>query len=151
MTGFPKLEKDEMFHTLQKYLNYVTTERSDTANAIFSPKLLSCDPENFSLTILFPITDSMKNTIGIAHGGIIAMAYDMSMGTLARLYQNGRMSPTLDMGFKFIKPVPAGENLIISAAASGTAKHTISFECTAVLESNPDIVVNTATGTFFIY
>ncbi len=151
MTVFPKLTKEEMTEKIQGYFDYLTHERPDTANAIFSPELIDCDPDTFSLSVLFPITDNMKNSSGIAHGGIIAMAYDMTMGTLAKLYQNGRMSPTLNMGFTFIKPVPAGESIIISARATGTAKHTIDFECSAVLKSAPDTTVNTAYGKFFIY
>lgn len=151
MSGFPKLTKEEMTAKIQGYFDYLTNERPDTANSIFSPKLIDCDPESFSLTVLFPITDNMKNSAGIAHGGIIAMAYDITMGTLAKLYQDGRMSPTLDMGFTFIKPVPAGESIIITVHTVVTAKHTIDFECSAVLQSAPETTVNTAHGKFFIY
>lgn len=126
MSGFPKLTKEDMTAKIQGYFDYLTNERPTRPTPYSLLNLLTATRRAF-LTVLFPITDNMKNSAGIAHGGIIAMAYDITMGTLAKLYQDGRMSPTLDMGFTFIKPVPAGESIIITVHTVGTAKQYYRF------------------------
>lgn len=151
MFGFPEVTEDEMRAVFVKNIKYITEERSDTLNSIFSPEVVFCDPSIPKLCLCFPITEQMQNTSGIAHGGVISMAYDITMGTMARWFQNGRMSPTLTMSFEFIKPVPAGSRLILEARPVQTGRHTIDFSCRGWLEGAPEVIVNRASGRFFIY
>ena len=79
------------------------------------------------------------------------MAYDITMGTMARWFQNGRMSPTLTMSFEFIKPVPSGSRLILEAQPVAVDRHTIDFSSRGWIEGAEDVIVNRAAGRFFIY
>ena len=151
MNGFPEVTEAEMRKTVTEYIEYITKTRTDTLNAIFTPEIIACDPETPSLTICFPITENMQNTSGMAHGGVIMTAYDITMGTLSRFFQHGRMSPTLTMTIDFIKPVKAGERFLVTVKPVAIQKHTIDYECTGAIESEPDVLVNKCTGRFFIH
>ena len=151
MFGFPEVSEAEMRKVFENNIRYITKERSDTLNSMFSPEVVSCDPSVPKLCLCFPITEKMLNTSGIAHGGVISMAYDITMGTMARWFQNGRMSPTLTMSFEFIKPVPSGRRLILEAQPVAVDRHTIDFSSRGWIEGAEDVIVNRAAGRFFIY
>lgn len=151
MFGFPEVTEEEMRAVFEKNISYITKERADTINSMFSPEVAVCNPDIPELTLCFPITGKMLNTSGIAHGGVVSMAYDITMGTMARWFQNGRMSPTLSMSFEFIKPVPAESRLMLRARPVAVGRHTIDFSCEGWLETDPETIVNRAAGRFFIY
>lgn len=145
------MTKEKMSETIKGYIDYITKTRTDTLNAIFEPVVIDCDPEEPSITISFPITDNMQNTSGMAHGGVLMTAYDITMGTIARWFQHGRMSPTLTMTIDFVLPVRAGTDFIVTAKPVALAKHTMDFECVGRTSEDLEKIVNRCTGRFFVY
>ena len=79
------------------------------------------------------------------------MAYDVTMGIMARWHQQGTMSPTLTMSFEFLKAVPVGSNFVVEATAVASGRHTVDFVSRGYIEGDPDTVVNRAEGRYFIY
>ena len=151
MFGFPENTAQEMREIIEGYLKYITVERPDLPSAILSPKVIECDPEIPRLTVAYPIKEGMLNAIGNAHGAMITMAYDVTMGIMARWHQNGTMSPTLTMSFEFLKAVPVGSNFVVEATAVASGRHTVDFTCRGYIEGDPDTTVNRAEGRYFIY
>ena len=151
LKGFPEVSEAEMRKTVTEYINYITKTRTDTLNAIFDPEIIACDPETPSVTICFPITENMQNTSGMAHGGVITTAFDITMGMMSRGFQHGRRSPTLTMTIDFIKPVKAGKGFLVTVKPVAIAKHTIDYEAIGTVSDEPDVIVNRCTGKFFIY
>lgn len=151
MFGFPNESVEAMRETIEGYLRYITAERDDLPSSVFTPTVVDCDPEAPSLTVAYPIKKGMLNTSGIAHGAIISMAYDITMGIMARWHQHGVMSPTLTMSFDFFKAVPCGSTFVVEATAVASAKHTVDFVCKGWIEGDPGTIVNCAKGRYFIY
>ncbi len=151
MFGFPNDTPEKMREIIEGYLKYITIERPDLPSAVFRPTVIHCDPETPKLTVAYPIKDGMLNTSGIAHGAIITMAYDITMGIMARWHQHGTMSPTLTMNFEFLKAVPVNSTFVIEATAVSSARHTVDFVCRGWIEGDEDTIVNRAQGRYFIY
>ncbi|MBQ9857990.1 MAG: hypothetical protein IJO77_03220 [Oscillospiraceae bacterium] len=151
MFGFPNDTPEKMREIIEGYLKYITEERPDLPSAVFRPIVVECDPETPKLTVAYPIKEGMLNAIGNAHGAIISMAYDITMGIMARWHQHGTMSPTLTMGFEFLKAVPCGSTFVIEATAVASARHTVDFVAKGWIEGDSDTIVNRAEGRYFIY
>lgn len=150
MFGFPPVSNEEMLKTISEYLKYITEERTDLPSIILSPVLLECNSDIPSITVAFPIKDGMLNTNGVAHGAVIAMIYDISMGVMARWHQLGIMSPTLTMNIEYLKAIPVNSTLVVETKAVASARHTVDFSCAAWLEGAPETIVGRATGQYFI-
>ena len=120
MFGFPDDSPEKMRETIEGYFKYITIERPDLPSAILTPKIIECDPSTPRLTVAYPIKEGMLNAIGNAHGAMITMAYDVTMGIMARWHQQGTMSPTLTMSFEFLKAVPVGSNFVCEFFRYGT-------------------------------
>ena len=151
MFGFPNDSPEKMRETIEGYFKYITVERPDLPSAILNPKIIECDPITPRLTVAYPIKEGMLNAIGNAHGAMITMAYDVTMGIMARWHQQGTMSPTLTMSFEFLKAVPVGSNFVVEATAVASGRHTVDFVSRGYIEGAPDTIVNRAEGRYFIY
>ena len=151
MFGFPKDTPETMREIIEGYLKYITLDRPDLPSAVFTPTVVECDPEIPRLVVAYPIKEGMLNAIGNAHGATISMAYDITMGIMARWHQHGTMSPTLTMSFEFLKAVPCGSAFVVEAAAVASGRHTVDFTCRGWIDGAPDTIVNRAEGRYFIY
>ena len=151
MFGFPDDSPEKMREIIEGYFKYITVERPDLPSAVFTPTILDCDPVTPRLTVAYPIKEGMLNAIGNAHGAMITMAYDVTMGIMARWHQHGTMSPTLTMSFEFLKAVPVNSKFVVEATAVASARHTVDFVCKGWIEGDPDTIVNCAKGRYFIY
>ena len=151
MFGFPNDTPEKMREIIEGYLKHITEERPDLPSAVFRPIVVECAPATPKLTVAYPIKEGMLNAIGNAHGAIISMAYDITMGIMARWHQHGTMSPTLTMGFEFLKAVPCGSTFVVEATAVASARHTVDFVAKGWIEGDSDTIVNRAEGRYFIY
>lgn len=57
---------------------------SHTFNGLMKPQLIKCSYEEKSITTAFPVMEWQKNRAGYMHGGLIASAFDITMGLLSR-------------------------------------------------------------------
>jgi len=67
-----------------------------------------------SLTVAVPVTEQMLNPVGAMQGGFIAAAIDNTMGPLSYLALRSPAS-TLDLHTQFVRAVPVGERLTVTA------------------------------------
>ena len=81
---------------------------------------------------------------GVAHGGIAAAAMDEAMGWA--MYAAGAWAMTARMQVKYRKPLPLGEELIVSAEA--TSNRGRRLEAEARIETQDGDVLAEASGLF---
>ena len=67
-----------------------------------------------ALTVEIPVSQDMLNPVGSMQGGFITAAIDNTMGPLSYLALRSAAS-TLDIHTQFIRAVPAGERLRVTA------------------------------------
>ena len=66
------------------------------------------------LTVSFPVPERYCNPLGNMQGGVIAAAFDNTFGPLSFLAVRGPTA-TIDMTTQYIRPVPLGDTLTITA------------------------------------
>jgi len=91
------------------------------ASAVFPPPCFVTMNAEFtayesrsSLTVTFPVTESLLNPVGAMQGGFITAAIDNVMGPLSYLAMRSPAS-TLDIHTQFVRAVPMGDTLTVTA------------------------------------
>jgi acyl-coenzyme A thioesterase PaaI-like protein len=73
--------------------------------------------EGMDLTGQFLVTENHQGAPGLAHGGILSLAFDEALGKLMWLIRSPGVTAKLETDF--LKPVPMGSTLFIYAEITG--------------------------------
>ena len=73
--------------------------------------------EGLTATCVFTVTEMHQGAPGLAHGGLLSLAFDEALGKLMYLLQVPAVTAHLDTDF--IKPIPVGSKLFINARMTG--------------------------------
>jgi acyl-coenzyme A thioesterase PaaI-like protein len=79
--------------------------------------------EGATITAEFTVTENHQGAPGLAHGGLLSLAFDEAMGKLMWLIRTTTVTARLETNF--IKPVPLGTTLHISAEITGQLNRKI--------------------------
>jgi len=91
-----------------------------------------------ALTVEIPVSQDMLNPVGSMQGGFITAAIDNTMGPLSYLALRSAAS-TLDIHTQFIRAVPAGERLRVTARVVSRGPVSLVMEA-EVLNSHGKLV-----------
>lgn len=75
--------------------------------------------EGLTVTARFTVADSHQGAPGLAHGGLLACAFDEALGSLSWLLRVTTVTGRLET--EFPRPVPVGSTLFITARVDGVA------------------------------
>ena len=81
-----------------------------------------------NLTAEFTVTENHQGAPGLAHGGLLSLAFDEALGKLMWLLRAPAVTARLETDF--VKPVPMGTTLHISAEITGQVSRKV--YCSAV-------------------
>ncbi len=79
--------------------------------------------EGASIRAEFTVTENHQGAPGLAHGGLLSLAFDESMGKLMWLIRSPSVTARLETNF--IKPVPLGTTLHITAEITGQVNRKV--------------------------
>jgi acyl-coenzyme A thioesterase PaaI-like protein len=95
------------------------------------------------ITAEFVVSENHQGAPGLAHGGLLSLAFDEALGKLMWLLRAPAVTARLETDF--IKPVPMGSKLFITAEITGQVNRKV--YCSAVGRLNSpvgDIAVRAA-------
>ena len=75
------------------------------------------------LTAEFTVTENHQGAPGLAHGGLLSLAFDEALGKLMWLIRAPAVTARLETDF--LKPVPMGTNLHITARITGQVNRKV--------------------------
>ncbi|MDA2962851.1 MAG: PaaI family thioesterase [Actinomycetota bacterium] len=78
---------------------------------------------NLDITAQFTVNENHQGAPGLAHGGLISLAFDEALGKLMWLLRAPAVTARLETDF--LKPVPMGSTLHISAKITGQVKRKV--------------------------
>lgn len=78
------------------------------------------------LTAEFTVTENHQGAPGLAHGGLISLAFDEALGKLMWLIRSPAVTARLETDF--LKPVPMGTTLHITARITGQVNRKVYTE-----------------------
>jgi acyl-coenzyme A thioesterase PaaI-like protein len=79
--------------------------------------------EGVTVRAEFTVTEHHQGAPGLAHGGLLAAAFDEALGSLNWLLRTPAVTARLETDF--IRPVPVGSALLIEAEVTGVAGRKI--------------------------
>ena len=86
------------------------------------------------LTAEFTVTENHQGAPGLAHGGLLSLAFDEALGKLMWLIRSPAVTGRLETDF--MKPVPIGTTLHISAQITGQMKRKVYTEAVGRLNGH---------------
>jgi acyl-coenzyme A thioesterase PaaI-like protein len=99
--------------------------------------------EGLDLTGSFKVTENHQGAPGLAHGGLLSLAFDEAMGKLMWLIRTPAVTGRLETDF--LMPVPMGRTLFINARITGQSGRKVYVEAEGRLDSvTGDIAVRAA-------
>ena len=95
------------------------------------------------LTAEFTVTENHQGAPGLAHGGLLSLAFDEALGKLMWLLRAPAVTARLETDF--LRPVPMGSTLHISARITGQVSRKVYCEAEGRLNSvNGELAVKAA-------
>ena len=91
----------------------------------------------------------MRNPAGVMHGGAVAGALDIAMGSLTYYMCGEFLTPTINMSVAYERPVPTGKRMFVEAVCLSCGKTMAYATARAWLEGVPEKTVASASGTYF--
>jgi acyl-coenzyme A thioesterase PaaI-like protein len=104
--------------------------------------------EGVSVTAEFTVTPRHQGAPGLAHGGLLAAAFDEALGSLQWLLQVPSVTARLETDF--LRPVPVGSTVYIEARVVGRDERKIWSVAEGRLDGPDGPVVVTASALFVV-
>ncbi|CAB4338290.1 unannotated protein [freshwater metagenome] len=104
--------------------------------------------EGADLTAEFLVTQDHQGAPGLAHGGLLSLAFDEALGKLMWLIRSPAVTARLETDF--LKPVPMGTTLHISAQITGQVNRKVYTSAEGRLDSPDGPVAVRASALFVI-
>ena len=142
ITGQEALEEH-----VRKTLHSNNVVQKDTMNGMMKGEWGGCSYEDKTLTFEFPVQQWQANRIGNMHGGVICTAFDLTIAALARFYARENFAPTINLDVNYIRPVPMGEVLVVTAKATSTGRRITQLTGEARIKSTGKLAA-TATSIY---
>ena len=102
--------------------------------------------EGLSLYGTFTVSDQHQGAPGLAHGGLLTIAFDDALGSLNWLLSSPSVTGRLEVDFR--RPVPVGSTLHIEAAVVGVKGRKIFSRAVGRLDAPDGPVAMTAASLF---
>jgi len=97
-----------------------------------------------ALTVGFPVLPEYHNPVQVMQGGFITAAIDNTIGPLSYLAARSPCT-TLDLHTQYIRPIAAGDTLVVTARVTSHSPHTLTFEAEALNGKGKLVAQATAT------
>jgi acyl-coenzyme A thioesterase PaaI-like protein len=104
--------------------------------------------QGLDITAEFTVTENHQGAPGLAHGGLLSLAFDEALGKLMWLLRAPAVTGRLETDF--LKPVPIGSTLHISAHISGQEGRKVYTEAVGRLNSAAGEIAVKAAALFIV-
>jgi acyl-coenzyme A thioesterase PaaI-like protein len=103
--------------------------------------------EGLAISAQFTVTENHQGAPGLAHGGLLSLAFDEALGKLMWLLRAPAVTARLETDF--LLPVPIGSTLLLSARITGVQGRKVYSEAEGRLNS-PDGALAVRAASLFI-
>lgn len=104
--------------------------------------------QGLDITAQFTVTENHQGAPGLAHGGLLSLAFDEALGKLMWLLRAPAVTARLETDF--LRPVPMGSVLYISASITGQVGRKVYSEAIGRLDGPEGEIAVRAASLFVI-
>ncbi|NLY71543.1 MAG: PaaI family thioesterase [Clostridiales bacterium] len=142
------LVEDLLEKRIRESIDFIS-KAHDKIDGQLKPKFIDCNAKAGTITLEFPVMDWQLNTNNVMHGGMIATVFDEALGIFAHYFSEGKAALTSNITVHYLKPVPKGDSLLITAKIISAGRKVITLSGEGHLKSN-GIMTNSAIASFVI-
>jgi acyl-coenzyme A thioesterase PaaI-like protein len=111
-------------------------------------RLVAYSGEGANITATFTVTENHQGAPGLAHGGLLSLAFDEALGKLMWLIRSPAVTGRLETDF--LIPVPIGTTLHIAAEITGQHGRKVYTSAVGRLNSSEGEIAVRAAALFII-
>ncbi|MDD3395474.1 MAG: PaaI family thioesterase [Anaerotignum sp.] len=111
------------------------------------PKFVSCNFAEKTVTLSYGVLEWELNPQNVIHGGIIATAFDTTLGLLAHYYTKPQVITTVSLNTTYHKPVFLGDTFHIKAKLEFQGRSLCNITGEARTQKN-SVLASSATAVF---
>ena len=130
-------------------LNAETDQRGPSFNVFMQNRYESCCFEKKTLLLSFPVEETMRNPMVVMHGGAVAGAPDITMGSLTFYCSGEFVTPTININVSYERPIATGKRLFVEATCLSCGKTMAYASACGWMEGAPEKTVCSAVGTYY--
>ena len=127
-------------------LNAETDQRGPSFNVFMQNRYESCCFEKKTLLLSFPVEETMRTPM---HGGAVAGALDITMGSLTFYCSGEFVTPTININVSYERPIATGKRLFVEATCLSCGKTMAYASARGWMEGAPEKTVCSAVGTYY--
>jgi acyl-coenzyme A thioesterase PaaI-like protein len=101
--------------------------QKDSINGMMMGEAYQCSYEEQFMTFAFPVQEWQSNRVGVMQGGLVGVAFDITVSALARFFADTQFIPTVSLEMKYLKPIILGDTLLVKAKAVSLGKRISHF------------------------
>lgn len=115
--------------------------QKDCINGMMMCEAYECSYEEKSMTFAFPIQEWQSNRVGVMQGGLVGVAFDITVSALARFFAETQYIPTVSLEMKYLKPIMINDTLLVKAKVVSLGKRISHFYLEGNSKNNGKILV----------
>lgn len=116
---------------MERYVKKTMIENNeaqkDYINGMMRAEEYACSFEEKSMTFAFPVQGWQSNRVGVMQGGMVSVAFDITVSALARFFAETQYIPTVSLEVKYLKPIILEDTLLVKAKAVSLGKRISHF------------------------
>ena len=101
--------------------------QKDYINGMMQGESYVCSYEDKSMTFAFPVQAWQSNRVGVMQGGLVGVAFDITVSALARFFAETQFIPTVSLEMKYLKPIILEDTMLVKAKAVSIGKRISHF------------------------
>ncbi len=115
--------------------------QKDCINGMMMGEAYECSYEEKSMTFAFPIQEWQSNRVGVMQGGLVGVAFDITVSALARFFAESQYIPTVSLEMKYLKHIMINDTLLVKAKVVSLGKRISHFYLEGNSKNNGKILV----------
>ncbi len=131
----------EMEEYVKKTMIENNEAQKDSINGMMMGEAYECSFEEQFMTFAFPIQGWQSNRVGVMQGGLVGVAFDITVSALARFLSGTQFIPTVSLEMKYLRPVMLEDTLLVKAKAISLGKRISHFYLEGSSNKNGKILV----------
>lgn len=131
----------EMEQYIKKTMVENNEAQKDSINGMMMGEAYECSFLEESMTFAFPVQGWQANRVGVMQGGLVGVAFDITVSALARFFAKTQFIPTVSLEMKYLKPIMLEDTLLVKARVVALGKRISHYSLEGISKKTGKLLV----------